>query len=92
MGKRRIAPEKEVLALFTAIMRGEITDYAVRKVAGGEELIPVPPKVSDRSHAAELLAKRYGLFTDRGEQMQPKSALAEEIQALARQLSREVSP
>ena len=91
MAKRKIAQEKEVLALFTAIMRGDISDYAVRKSSGGDEVVAVPPKVSDRSHAAELLAKWYGLFAEK-EAPVTRSALAGEIEALAERLRGEESP
>ena len=74
-----------MLALFTSIMRGEVKDCVVRKGAGGDEIIPVPPKVSDRSHAAELLSKRFGLFSERVES-RPRPDAADEIDALAHRL------
>lgn len=63
---RGIATAEEVLQTFTRIMRGEITEDTVKRGAdGGEVVTSQPPKISERSKAAELLAKRYGLFSDR---------------------------
>lgn len=68
--KESIADQDEILQYLTSVMRGQVTD---------EELIPVPigdfmtevqnhEKRSDtnaRTKAAELLGKRYRLFTDK---------------------------
>ena len=54
--KARIAKEKEVLALLTSVMRGEITSAVVR----GGEVIYVPPTIAERMHAAEQLCKLFG--------------------------------
>lgn len=54
--KSKVAKEKEVLALFTAVMRGEITSAVVRK----DEVIYVPPTIAERMHAAEQLCKLFG--------------------------------
>lgn len=74
----KVAKEKEVLALFTAVMRGEITSTVVKK----DEVIQVPPTIAERMHAAEQLCKRYG--------MADKSALPAgspaDMDALLRQL------
>ncbi len=75
-----IASPEEVLRTFTQIMRGEMTELSGRKNAEGEEL-SLPPKVSERSKAAELLGKRYGLFSDRQPDARPKAELAQEIEA-----------
>lgn len=82
-----IAPPEEILSTLTQIMRGEITDTAMRKVEGGEEAVPMPPKVSERAHAAEMLGKRYGLFTEKSEGGADKTALADEIEEAFRQLA-----
>lgn len=52
MGKARVAGEREVLATLSAVMRGEMADYVVRKGSGGEEVMQVPVKLADRMHAA----------------------------------------
>lgn len=55
MSKRKpgpIADGDEVLTLFTNVMRGKLTEEAVRKVGGVEERVQVPPKLSDMVKAA----------------------------------------
>lgn len=83
MAKRRaaddIATPEEVLRTFTQIMRGEMTEASGRKGASGEE-IALSPKVSERSKAAELLGKRYGLFSEKEPGAKPKAELAAEIE------------
>lgn len=54
--KQKVAREKEVLAYFTSVMRGEVTSRVVRK----DEVIDLPPTIAERMHAAEQLFKRYG--------------------------------
>lgn len=84
--KRPIATEEEVLAMFTSIMRGEIKDSVVRKSSSGDEIISVPAKVSDRSHAAELLSKRFGLFSEKNETDAFRPEIAAEIDAMTERL------
>lgn len=79
-----IATPEEVLRTFTQIMRGEMTESGGRK--GGEEIL-LTPKVSERSKAAELLGKRYGLFTDKDPPAKPKAELAAEIDAALREMN-----
>jgi len=57
--RKEVASPEEVLELMTQIMRGE---------AGDEHT--GPPKLAERSKAAELLGKRYGLFGEK-EGIQP---------------------
>lgn len=87
--KRTAAPDiatpEEVLQTFTQIMRGEMTELSGRKNAEGEDMT-LPPKVSERSKAAELLGKRYGLFSDKQPDARPKAELAQEIEAALREL------
>lgn len=90
MAKRRttepdIATPEEVLRTFTQIMRGELTEPSGRKSASGEETL-LPPKVSERCKAAELLGKRYGLFSERDAGGRPKAELAAEIEAALQEM------
>ena len=92
MAKRRtpaedIATPEEVLRTFTQIMRGEMTESTGRKSASGEE-IPQTPKISERSKAAELLGKRYGLFSDREDGGATRAELAAEIESAMEALRR----
>lgn len=54
--KSKVANEKEVLALFTSVMRGEITSRVIRK----DDVLELPPTIAERMHAAEQLCKRGG--------------------------------
>lgn len=53
---QRIAKADEVMKFLTAAMRGEIKDS-----------FDLDPSLQDRMKAAELLGKRYKLFTDKHE-------------------------
>lgn len=53
---QRIAKADEVLQFLTAAMRGEVKDS-----------FDLDPSLQDRMKAAELLGKRYKLFTDKHE-------------------------
>lgn len=90
MAKRKsaqpdIATPEEVLRTFTQIMRGEMTEVSARKGPDGGEITQTP-KVSERSRAAELLGKRYGLFSDREPDFQPKAEMAAAIEAAMQNL------
>lgn len=71
-----IATPEEVLVTLTQIMRGDMTETATRRISGSEETVQVPPKVSERSRAAEMLGKRYGLFSEKEAAAQPKEEIA----------------
>ena len=62
----RIADQEEVMELLTSIARGEARGGGLKGVGGGEEVIShdIPPTIAERTKAAELLGKRYALFTD----------------------------
>ena len=83
-----IATPEEVLVTITQIMRGTMTETATRKGAGGEESIQLPPKVSERSRAAELLGKRYGLFSER-DAGEPSAEVAGLIEAAMQSIAQE---
>jgi len=64
----RIATQDEVLEYLTKVMRGE--EEEIDKFfddTGREKEIRQPPKVRDRTKAAELLGKRYAIFVDKQE-------------------------
>ena len=61
-----IADQNEVLKYLTRVMRGESHSSVLAKQAfGAEEVIEKPPDESQRLRAAELLGKRYGLYTEK---------------------------
>lgn len=67
---KRIAKAEEVLKYLTSVMRGEETEEVVVVEGTGEgaseaRIIEKQVSARDRIKAAELLGKRYSLFTDR---------------------------
>ncbi len=63
--KKSIAQADEVLEYLTAVMRGEQPDEVFNPVTGAHDKLICPNR--DRVRAAELLGKRYRLFTERQE-------------------------
>lgn len=62
----KVATAEEVLEFLTAVMRGEEWEIKVtaKKDTGEKLLLGEPPTLSQRQKAAELLAKRYQLFSE----------------------------
>lgn len=61
-----IADQDEVLRYLTAVLRGESSaSVLARNEIGAEQVIIKPPDEKERLKAAELLGKRYSLFTDK---------------------------
>ena len=62
----KIADIKEVMMYLTAVMRGE-TQSSVLSLCGDgfQEVIEKNPDEKERLRAAELIGKRYGMFTDK---------------------------
>lgn len=64
-----IADQDEVLKYLTTVLRGESqSSVLARNEMGGEDVIEKAPDEKERLKAAELLGKRYGLYTDKVEQ------------------------
>ena len=67
--KDLIADQDEVLKYLTSVMRGKSNaSVLARDSEGADQVIQKPPDEKERLKAAELLGKRYGLYTDRIEQ------------------------
>lgn len=65
MSSAAIADAQEVMEYLTAVMRGESrASVLARDMTGADHVIDKPPDERERTRAAELLGKRYGLFTD----------------------------
>lgn len=61
-----VADAEEVLAYLTSVLRGEETEQVLKGVGeGAQRLVDKEPNIKDRIKAAELLAKRHGLLTDK---------------------------
>ena len=64
----RVADQQEVLEFLTSVMRGEKTEpLLVLDGEGKQKVVNAIPPVQARTKAAELLGKRYRLFTDKQE-------------------------
>ena len=63
-----IAKQDEVLKFLTSILRGEETEETLRGVGEGAQTITdIEVGAKDRIKAAELLGKRYAMWTDKKE-------------------------
>ena len=76
--KSKVANEKEVMALFTSVMRGEMISRVLRR----DEVIELPPTIAERMHAAEQLCKRSGV--SRAEPAPLRKEAVPEMDALVR--------
>lgn len=70
--KETIAEQDEILQYLTSVMRGEITDQELIpiQIGKGKKAVEEHEKRSDtkaRNKAAELLGKRYVMWTDKQE-------------------------
>lgn len=66
--KEKIASQEEVLEYLTSVMRGEVTEpLTVLDGDGYQRVIDASPSVATRNKAAELLGKRYRIFTEKQE-------------------------
>lgn len=64
----RIADATEVLETLTAVLRGQKKGVALVGIGKGAQSVEeVEPTVAEKIRAAELLGKRYKLFTDKVE-------------------------
>lgn len=61
----RVASQDEVLEFLTTVMRGQITEQVPVVMEKTFEMVDKTPTIKDRTKAAELLGKRYQLFTDK---------------------------
>lgn len=66
ISSEKIADAKEVMEYLTKVMRGESQSEVLSLCGSGrQEVIEKGPEEKDRLKAAELIGKRYGLFTDK---------------------------
>lgn len=65
---KKIADQQEVLEYLTSVMRGEVTEpLTVLDGDGYQKVVDASPSVATRNKAAELLGKRYRIFTEKQE-------------------------
>lgn len=62
----RVADQQEILEYLTSIMRGEQQEEVLRGIGEGAQTIDdIDVSAKDRIKAAELLGKRYTMWTDK---------------------------
>ena len=62
----KIADAEEVLKYLTSVMRGEHTEQVLKLVGEGVQTVTdIDVSAKERLKAAELIGKRYGMFTDK---------------------------
>lgn len=65
---KKVADQQEVLEYLTSVMRGQETEQTIIGVGDfGQELTDIEVSAKDRIKAAELLGKRYRMWTDKQE-------------------------
>ena len=68
LDSEKIADQKEVLQYLSAVMRGEHKEKTLISIGElGQEIVDIDVGAKDRLKAAELLGRRYKLFTDKVE-------------------------
>ena len=68
LDSQKIAKQDEVLQYLTSIMRGLETEQTLRGMGEGMQTIDdIEVSAKDRIKAAELLGKRYAMWTDKQE-------------------------
>lgn len=70
LNKKSIADQDEILQYLTSVMRGEVTDEELMTVPDGDfsasvERLERRSDTTARTKAAELLGKRYTMWTDK---------------------------
>lgn len=70
ISSKKTAKAREVMEYLTSVLRGESEESVVVVEGSGggcteARIIKKPPDEKERLRAAELLGKRYGLFTDK---------------------------
>lgn len=64
----RVADQQEVMEYLTAVMRGEEREQTLISIGeAGQEITDIDVGAKDRIKAAELLGKRYRMWTDKVE-------------------------
>lgn len=68
LADERVAKQQEVMEYLTSVLRGKSTSSVLAMCGDGcQEVIDKPPDERERLKAAEMLGKRYRLWTDKVE-------------------------
>ncbi|HFI0398402.1 TPA: terminase small subunit [Streptococcus suis] len=64
----KVADQQEVLEYLTSVMRGQTQEQILCSIGElGQQVIDIDVGAKDRIKAAELIGKRYGIWTDKQE-------------------------
>lgn len=78
--KQSIAEQDEVLQYLTSVMRGEQTEQTLKGIGeGAQEIDDIDVDASKRIKAAELLGKRYMLWTEKHQVEDVTPILVEDV-------------
>lgn len=61
----KIATAEEVLQYLTSVLRGETRSHEIVVDSDGARVMSKPPSEKDRLKSAELIGKRYGIYTEK---------------------------
>lgn len=66
LASKRVAKQQEVMEYLTSVMRGETRSSVLAMCGDGmQEVIEKPPDEKESLKAAELLGRRYGMWTEK---------------------------
>lgn len=66
IASKKIADQQEIMEYLTSVMRGERKEEVLKGVGDGvQEIVEIAVSEKDKIKAAELIGKRYGLWTDK---------------------------
>ena len=81
LNSQKIADQEEILQYLTAVMRGETTEQTLRSVGDFGQMIDyIDVGAKDRIKAAELLGKRYSMWTDK-QTTEQRELISEQIKS-----------
>ena len=90
MHNERTANAQEVIEYLSSVMRGTSSSSVLAMIGDNQEIIEKPPDEKEKLKAAELLGKRYGIFTEKvevnNEEEEKKQQSISNIEALVKQM------
>ena len=90
MHNKRTANAQEVIEYLSSVMRGTSSSSVLAMIGDNQEIIEKPPDEKEKLKAAELLGKRYGIFTEKvevnNEEEEKKQQSISNIEALVKQM------
>lgn len=88
IASNRIAKAEEVLEYLTSVLREELDEEQVVVDDGGAKIVRVKPSFQQRTKAAELIGKRYGMWDKKDNESNSENHVADAIRGLADAIKR----